>query len=113
MFCVFFPIGLIGLIGLITPIGLIALGVLRERLITLRGFAPLRSASPPANQGSPLRGFLSASLRSAEFGRAADAALARALPASITDGGDAVGTSRASARRTSGPIACPGAAAPG
>ena len=33
MFCVFFPIGLIGLIGLIAPIGLIALGFLRERLI--------------------------------------------------------------------------------
>ena len=46
-----------------------------------------------------------ASLRSAEFGRAADAALARASPASLTDGGDAVGTSRAPARGTSGPVA--------
>ena len=67
LFCVFFPIGLIGLIGLIIPIGLIALGFLRERVIALRGFAPLRGASPPANQGSPLRGFLFASLRSAFF----------------------------------------------
>ena len=39
LFCVFFPIGLIGLIGLIIPIGLIALGFLRERLMgsSLRG----------------------------------------------------------------------------
>ena len=73
-------------------------------LSAFRGFAPLRGASPPANQGSPLRGFLSASLRSAEFGRAADAAQARASPASLTDGEDAVGTSRASARRTSSPV---------
>ena len=48
--------------------------------------------------------FFAASLRSSEFGRAADAAQARASPASLTDGGDAVGTSRASARRTSGPV---------
>ena len=60
--------------------------------------------TPPANPGSPLRGYLAASLRSAEFGRAADAAPARASPASLTDGEDAVGTSRASARRTSSPI---------
>ena len=40
---------------------------------------------------APLRGYLAASLRSAEFGRAADAALTRASPASITDGEDAVG----------------------
>ena len=33
MFCVFFPIGLIGLIGLIIPIGLIAPGFLRENLM--------------------------------------------------------------------------------
>ena len=58
------------------------------------------------------RGLLAASLRSAEFGRAADAAQARASPASLTDGGDAVGTSRASARRTSSPFVCPGAPAP-
>ena len=45
-----------------------------------------------------------ASLRSAEIGRAADAAQARASPASLTDGEDAVGTSRASARRTSSPV---------
>ena len=44
LFCVFLPIGLIGLIGLIAPIGLIALGFLRERLIAFRGFAPLRGA---------------------------------------------------------------------
>ena len=76
LFFVFFPIGLIGLIGLIMPIGLIALGVLRERHIGSLGAAarrgsPLRGsssivcipgvraasgASPPANQGSPLRG---------------------------------------------------------
>ena len=49
-------------------------------------------------------GLVAASLRSAEFGRAADAAQARASPASLTDGGDAVGTSRASARRTSSPV---------
>ena len=64
----------------------------------------VRGASHLANQGTPLRGFLSASLRSAEFGRAADAAQARASPASLTDGEDAVGTSRAPARRTSSPI---------
>ena len=40
-----------------------------------------------------------------KIGRAAHAARARASPASITDGEDAVGTSRASARRTSSPIA--------
>ena len=51
------------------------------------------------------RCFSAASLRSAEFGRAADAAQARASPASLTDGEDAVGTSRASARRTSSPLA--------
>ena len=33
MFCVFFPIGLIGLIGLIIPIGLIAPGFLRKNLM--------------------------------------------------------------------------------
>ena len=38
LFCVFFPIGLIGLIGLIAPIGLIALGFLRENL--MRRFTP-------------------------------------------------------------------------
>ena len=32
-FCAVFPIGLIGLIGLIMPIGLIALGFLRENLM--------------------------------------------------------------------------------
>ena len=54
---------------------------------------------------APSGAFFAASPRSAEFGRAANAALARAPPASLTDGGDAVGTSRASARRTSGPVA--------
>ena len=39
LFCVFFPIGLIGLIGLIIPIGLIAPGFLRERLIGSLGVA--------------------------------------------------------------------------
>ena len=48
LFCVFFPIGLIGLIGLITPIGLIALGFLRERFIGALGAASRR--------GSPLQG---------------------------------------------------------
>ena len=63
-----------------------------------------RSFCPTARmKGTPLRAFFSASLRSAEFGRTAVAALARASPASITDGEDAVGTSRASARRTSSP----------
>ena len=47
----FFPIGLIGLIGLIMPIGLIALGVLREKHIGSLGAAsrlgaPLRGSSP-------------------------------------------------------------------
>ena len=42
------PIGPIGLIGLIVPIGLIALGFLRERLIGALGAASRR--------GSPLRG---------------------------------------------------------
>ena len=41
-FCAVFPIGLIGLIGLIMPIGLIALGVLRERLIGLIALGVLR-----------------------------------------------------------------------
>ena len=48
LFCVFFPIGLIGLIGLIMPIGLIAPGFLRERLMGSLGAA--------ARRGSPLRG---------------------------------------------------------
>ena len=64
---------------------------LHPRLIRGRRFAA---------RGAPPGRFPAASLRSAEFGRAAHAALARAPPASITDGEDAVGTSRASARRT-------------
>ena len=42
LFCVFIPIGLIGLIGLIAPIGLIALGFLREELIGALGAASRR-----------------------------------------------------------------------
>ena len=69
-------------------------GGFRPRLIRGRRFAAWDA--PP--------GLVAASLRSAEFGRAAHAALARAPPASITDGEDAVGTSRAPARGTSSPI---------
>ena len=72
-----------------------------------RRFAALHSrlirGRPFGARGAASRLF-AASLRSAEFGRAADAAQARASPASLTDGGDAVGTSRASARRTSSPV---------
>lgn len=65
----------------------------------------------PANQGRPLAariappGLVAALLRSAEFGRVADAVQARASPASLTDGEVAVGISRASAQRTSSTIA--------
>ena len=65
--------------------------------------ASLRSAALLSSLSS-LSSLFAASLRSAEIGRAADAAQARASPASLTDGEDAVGTSRASARRTSGPV---------
>ena len=66
-------------------------------------------ALPPDGEGTVVasaakRRLPAASLRSAEIGRAADAAQARASPASLTDGEDAVGTSRASARRTSSPV---------
>ena len=73
----------------------------RRRAKTLS--ASLRSAGFLSSLAS-LASLFSASLRSAEIGRAADAAQARASPASLTDGEDAVGTSRASARRTSSPV---------
>ena len=57
MFCVFFPIGLIGLIGLIAPIGLIALGFLRERLIALRGSRRFAALHPRLIKGRRFAAF--------------------------------------------------------
>ena len=71
-----------------------------------------RGASPRLIRGRRFAAFFPrfarrsffASLRSSVFRRAAGAALAPSTPVSRSDGGDAVGTSRAPARRTSSPV---------